>query len=532
VVELHGGDPGYMDHPLKIVKPEIGVLVSIGRDHFKAFRNIEEIANEKRKIVDRLPKHGVAVLNRDDPLIRKIGESCKSRIIWVGKEKGSNIQLIESKSDYPEPLTLKIKYDGKLYTIRTGLHGNYLASAVLASVGIGIAANLSIESIIDAVGEVLPVEGRMQPVTTRDGVTFIRDDFKAPYWSVKEPVEFLANARAPRKIAVFGTLSDYSKSASKAYKHLAEFACLRADLVVFVGPHALRALKARKSEDDDNLQAFPKIKDAAKYLKKQLRKGDLVLLKGSSKADHLVQLVLDRDRDVTCWNDQCRLMRFCQNCENVYARSDNSPSTSEVADEMREPLNPIDPRPGSARDCVIIIGLGNTDLKYRNTPHNVGQMALTMLAEQNGNKWDRQPEGDVCVLEKSGSSLILFKPAADVNVSGSVVREFVERQGCTHNDCILIHDDLDLPPGEVKRKTNGGDGGHKGVRSVIMALGTGNFLRIRIGVKQHGGQEAASKYVLRKFDKETDTVIQAAGQRAGEMVEQILSQKSGTEFVK
>lgn len=511
VVELHGGEPGYLDQPLKVVRPDIGVLVSIGRDHFKSFNKVEEIANEKRKIVDRLPSHGVAVLNRDDPSIRKIGESCKRKIIWVGKDKDSDIRLVECKSDFPEPLTIKVEFEGKLYEIRTCLHGTYLATAVLVALGVAVAAKLTIDSAIKAVSNAPPFEGRMQVITTHDGVTFIRDDYKAPEWSVKEPIAFLGNAAAKRKIAVFGTLSDYSKSASKAYKQLAVFARQNVDLVVFVGPHALRALKARQSEDDLTIQAFPQIRGAASYLRNELRDGDVVLLKGSLKTDHLVRLYLDRERDVQCWSDECRLFQFCQFCDKVYSTTEAENSTDELDMVMREPLKPTN-HTSSAGDTLIVIGLGNPGSKYANTPHNVGHAAVNMLVETSGNSWVTEAEGDVCTLSKPGSRLILLKPAVDVNFSGPVVRDFVEKHGCTHEDCILIHDDLDVPPGEFRRKIGGGDGGHKGVRSVVMALGTGNFSRFKVGVQQPNRQDESREYVLRQFDEDMSDRIQAACQ--------------------
>jgi len=512
-----------MRRPLRLVRPDIGVLTNIGHDHFKSFAHKNEIANEKRKLIDELPEHGVAVLNRDDPQVRRIGESCNRPIVWIGKDDGSTIQLIESRSDYPESLTIQARYNNKSYTLTTRLHGNHLASAVLMSVGVAIAARLSIDTAIGAVGEVLPEEGRMQLVTTRAGVTFIRDDFKAPYWSVKEPIEFLNNAKASRKIAIFGTVSDYSRSASEAYKQLARFACTKADLVIFVGPHALRALKAKKHEKDDGLRAFPDIRDAASYLKNELRKGDLVLLKGSNKVDHLERLLLNCEEDVTCWTGQCRLSIFCQNCEKVYARPSSSELSGGLSGTVCKPLKPIDSQ--DRLISTIVIGLGNPGGKYKKTPHNVGRRVLEMLTDDKGSAWKSEPEGEVCEVEVSGSRLLLFRPSSEVNVCGREVREFIEKQGCTHSDCILVHDDLDLPPGDVKTKSNGGDGGHKGVRSVISALGTADFLRVRIGVKPMYGSLSATEYVLREFDGEMDAIVQGACRQACQLIEQSIVER-------
>src|SRR5690606_27509123 len=109
------------------------------------------------------------------------------------------------------------------------------------------------------------------------------------------PMAFMRDATALRKIMVIGTLSDYSRSASKLYPQVAEKALEIADQVIFVGAHAHRATKRAKGEERERLQGFGDLRQASLYLREVLRPGDLVLLKGSSRVDHLVRLVLDRE---------------------------------------------------------------------------------------------------------------------------------------------------------------------------------------------------------------------------------------------
>jgi UDP-N-acetylmuramyl pentapeptide synthase len=129
----------------------------------------------------------------------------------------------------------------------------------------------------------------MRPVL-RDGVTFIQDDVKAPLWSLGAAFDFLAEAEAPRKIAVIGTISDYPGSSARTYVRTARRALEVADEVIFAGPLAGSALKA----DAEALRAFPTASEAAEYLRSSLREGDLVLIKGSGEADGLEQVVLAR----------------------------------------------------------------------------------------------------------------------------------------------------------------------------------------------------------------------------------------------
>jgi UDP-N-acetylmuramoyl-tripeptide--D-alanyl-D-alanine ligase len=325
VAELSTYGPGTLDLSVRLFKPDIAVITMIGRDHYSAFKSMEAIAAEKEKVVLALPPHGTAVLNIDDPLVRKMGERCHRRIIWFGKCEGATLRLIEVHSRWPEPLTLQFDYQDRIYEVRTQLHGTHMAIPVLASLGVALAADLPLEKAITAIAQVQPIEGRMQMMIGNDGVVFIRDDCKAPHWSLREPLTFLQEARADRKVAIVGMISDVSGDNTQKYKKFCRQIRESADIVVFVGPHAHRALRARQNESDTTIQGFSSIRHAATYLQTELRKGDLVLLKGSFKADHLLRLIINRDRPIQCWKDQCNMEVFCDKCPSLYKLS---PDTS------------------------------------------------------------------------------------------------------------------------------------------------------------------------------------------------------------
>ncbi|HSH13547.1 MAG TPA: Mur ligase family protein, partial [Desulfurivibrionaceae bacterium] len=369
VMEVSGGHPGELDRPLKLFTPTIAVLTLIGRDHIKAFRSLEAIAREKGKLVAALPADGVAVLNIDDPHVRAIGEACNRKVIWVGEALGATLRLCWARSNWPEPLTLGVEYLGQLYQVRTALQGKHLAPAILSALGVGLAAGVPLTEAISAVGAVKPAEGRMQIVATEAGVTFLRDDWKAPYWSFSAPLEFMAQAQAQRKILVIGTLSDYSLSASKLYARAAREALAVGDIVIFVGPHAPRAVKAVRggSSSNSNLHTFSEISAAAAFLKDLVAAGDLVLLKGSNKADHLVRLMYHTQNPVHCWLSRCGIQNFCGDCPRLYQ---GGSSRAEA----------VSPLAGAHRGPRVIVGLGNSGADYDHTPHNAGFRVLDQLA--------------------------------------------------------------------------------------------------------------------------------------------------------
>jgi UDP-N-acetylmuramyl pentapeptide synthase len=197
--------------------------------------------------------------------------------------------------------------------VQTRLCGEHWVHAVLAALATAVGLDVPLQAAVEAVAEVEPWAGRLSRVEV-GGVTFIRDDFKAPLWSVGPALRFLAEARAPRKVAVIGTISDYGPRASAVYTSVAREALDSADEVVFVGPQAPRAVGARNHPRGEALHQFVSPRDASDYLARSLRPGDLVLLKGSHRADHLVRLVLARQERIACWRRGCRRMKPCDQC--------------------------------------------------------------------------------------------------------------------------------------------------------------------------------------------------------------------------
>lgn len=513
VFELSGSKPGYLDFSLQITRPTIGVLTLIGRDHYSAFRSREAIAEEKSKLVMRLPENGVAVLNIDDPLIRGIGERCSRRKIWVGRSEGATLRMIEARSVWPEPLTLVIEYQGADYEVPTRLHGTQLALSVLSALGVAVALDIPLQQAIDAVGRAEATEGRMQIVTAEDGVVFVRDDWKAPHWSIEAPFEFMRFASVERKIVVIGTVSDSDKSPSRRYPGIARNVRQFADLAVFVGRDASKALKARTGPTDESIQAFSNLAQAAAYLQHVLQAGDLVLLKGTNKQDHLVRLILNRREPIGCWESKCGLSAFCDRCERLYIPQRPNIGRDVDTSDSDGVLSALPDFPEWTMTdgaSELIVGLGNPGAHYSNTPHNLGYRVVERLAESFGGTWERAPEGLLCQIDLGHKSLILLKPDVSMNLSGAAVRQVIEGRQGGIGQCTIVHDDMDLPLGITRFKRGGGDGGHNGLRSIVAALGSDAFCRIRVGARKPGDVRRALDLVLERFQATEASVVDDA----------------------
>ena len=157
----------------------------------------------------------------------------------------------------------------------------------------------------------------------------------------------------------------------------------------------------------------------------------------------------------------------------------------------------------------LIIGLGNPGSEYKNTRHNLGWLVLDALAKT----WkpSKKFKAELAELaELAGltdkAKVILAKPRTFMNDSGASVRLLSQFYKITPDHLLVVHDDLDLPLGTLKISTNSGAAGHHGVESIIEALGTKNFTRLRLGIGPRPAKIPGDKFVLQRFSKEDGAI--------------------------
>jgi len=333
VNEASAHEKGVMEKATKLYRPKIGVVTHIGRDHYSTFRNLEATAAEKGKLVESLPADGTAVLNADDPHVYAMQERTKAKAITYGLSDNAMVRGENISCNWPVPMSLDVDYEGKKIHIQTQLLGTHWAYSVLAGLATGIAADVPLELAAEAVEAFEPVPGRMSPHVSPDGVIFIRDDWKAPMWTVPASIDFLRTAKAKRKIAVIGTISDTPKSFSQRYRLVAQQAYDIVDKIIFTGQHADSALKTRAYREDEKIIAFDTLYQANLFLSSYLKEGDLVLIKGSAPADHLQRIVLSKTNDIACWRQGCKRNYFCTDCKlqhNAYVPISKKSSKHEM----------------------------------------------------------------------------------------------------------------------------------------------------------------------------------------------------------
>ena len=169
-------------------------------------------------------------------------------------------------------------------------------------------------------------------------------------------------------------------------------------------------------------------------------------------------------------------------------------------------------------DTYLIVGLGNMGEKYAHTRHNAGFEVIDRLADKLGITLKRKMllRGETAVWEDGNCRIVLCKPTTFMNNSGECVVRLLKRYGSAPERMIVVCDDIDLPPGRVRVRKNGGPGTHNGMRSIIGCLGESEFPRIRIGTGDRPAGEDLVKWVLGRYSPEEREIMDRAFDRAAE----------------
>ena len=164
----------------------------------------------------------------------------------------------------------------------------------------------------------------------------------------------------------------------------------------------------------------------------------------------------------------------------------------------------------------LIVGLGNPGFEYEGTRHNAGFWWADAIAGERGGRWAKEStfSGWVARVEEGGRDFWLLKPATYMNESGRCVGAFLRFHRIEPAQMLVVHDELDLPPGAVKLKFGGGTGGHNGLRDIDEVLGTRDFWRLRIGIGHPGNKDIVADYVLHEARREEREAIEPAFDRS------------------
>lgn len=312
VSELASGGPGTLQPKIGLLRPSVGVVTLVALEHYARFRSLEAVAEEKGKLVESLPKNGLAILNHDDPLVLSMAQRTRARVVTFGRS-GGDFRIAQTRLESAGKLKLVIAHQGATFEIETRLTGLHNSLAVAASFACSHQLGVPPQIIKKQLASFEPIFGRCSHHVIENGPIFILDTAKAPFHSILLPISMMAEINAPRRRIVIGHISDFAGNSRPKYRDVYRAARKVADQVIFVGEHSHRSMA---TDDDIALGRFVEkrgLEEAAKFLRETAIPGEVILLKSASGL-HLERVFLSFQHRVRCWEKDCGMLMDCTRC--------------------------------------------------------------------------------------------------------------------------------------------------------------------------------------------------------------------------
>ncbi|MDP3052403.1 MAG: UDP-N-acetylmuramoyl-tripeptide--D-alanyl-D-alanine ligase [bacterium] len=290
VLEYAADRPGDIKYLLEIVRSQIAVVTAIGNipAHVEFYSGPEALAREKSKIVEQLPTVGFAILNADDALVLDMKNRTRSQIMTFGFNDFAQIKItgFENFSDNgPTGIAFKLEYGGNFVPVKiNGAFGKGQAYAAAAAACVGLIFGMNLVKIAEALAENFkPPLRRMNLVKGVKGTFIIDDSYNASPLSMRLALETLKELKAKRKVAVLGDMLEIGKYSLEAHEEIGKFAAGFVDLLITIGPRAkfIAEAAAKAGLDKENISSFLIAEEAKKEVELKIKKGDLILVKGS-----------------------------------------------------------------------------------------------------------------------------------------------------------------------------------------------------------------------------------------------------------
>lgn len=166
----------------------------------------------------------------------------------------------------------------------------------------------------------------------------------------------------------------------------------------------------------------------------------------------------------------------------------------------------------------LIVGLGNIGDEYVGTRHNIGFRLLDAFAKKQNAAWEDKRYGAVAQTRVKNAEMILLKPSTYMNLSGTAVRYWAQKENISVDRILVLVDDLSLPVGKIRMRGNGSAGGHNGLKNIESCMMTANYARIKFGIGNDFPKGAQVDFVLGSFSDEDNVIIKEKEEYVGEMI--------------
>ena len=304
LLEMGVDKPGDMDFLLSVVKPDIAVVTSIAPVHLDEgqFKDLQHIFEEKSKLVHALTEEGIAVLNMDDEILEKFaGEIGKKKVLGFGQNQ-TDFWASQVKQSL-EGIDFILHHDNKRYDVHLNILGKYQTYTVLPAIICGVLLGMPIENAIFAALKYTLPPGRMSVIPGISESTILDSSYNSSPTALKEALKILADVgKEKRKIAVLGNMNELGSHSKLMHEEIGELVPLSADILLTVGSDAaVIAHKAiEKGMSEKAVFTFKTAIEAAEFFEEKVKKGDIILAKGSQnnvRLERFVKMLMENPND-------------------------------------------------------------------------------------------------------------------------------------------------------------------------------------------------------------------------------------------
>ncbi|MFC1720860.1 UDP-N-acetylmuramoyl-tripeptide--D-alanyl-D-alanine ligase [Patescibacteria group bacterium] len=310
VLEIGADRPGDIESVTRWLKPDIAVITKIGDTpvHVEYFSSASELVKEKAYLATALGSDGMLILNADDKNTLSIKQKSKARTMTfglgkIGDIRASNEKIIYNKKGKPKAINFKVNYGSNSLPVElNGTVGFHYIYSVLAAMAVGITEGVNLISAAQWIAGFSATPGRLKIIEGISDSTILDDTYNAAPAAVNAAIDALSEVKTEgRKIAVLGDMMELGKQSVEEHRKIGEKVAETCDFLVTVGTRSADIWKAanKKKMYKKDMLHFASSEEAGEKLKKILKEGDIVLVKGSQSArmERVVERIMAHPED-------------------------------------------------------------------------------------------------------------------------------------------------------------------------------------------------------------------------------------------
>jgi len=266
----------------RMTSPRVGVVTAVNHTHLEYLGSLDNIAQEKGKLVESLPKDGYAILNYDDPRVRAMGDRTGAQIITYGTDPVADIcaSAIEMEG---KGIRFRIRHQGEEHEAKVSLLGRHSVYTALGAAGVGIAYGLSWDDILEALSGLAPLKGRLNPLLGVNGSLLLDDTYNASPASTLAALDVLEELKGGKRIAILGDMLQLGTYEEEGHRQVGRRAAQAVDFLVTKGDRARLIGSGAQKEGlkRDRIFVTYSTEDAIRSIANVIDSGDVVLIKGA-----------------------------------------------------------------------------------------------------------------------------------------------------------------------------------------------------------------------------------------------------------